>query len=142
VHGVRDNLSGVWDLGDTPINGTWDFPTPPPTGAPDNRLNYEPAYVNLVHTSSGILLSWLQSGNYPNYQSSLLTSGGPFSEPPKIQLSGSEYPLVVPGLGSPNTGWAGAQGEAVGNELALPFASREYPTDPRGQLWFTMFSGM
>jgi len=145
VHGVRDNSTGVWDMSDTPINGTWDFPTPPPPSAGDssNRYDYEPAYINLVHSTNGILLSWLQSHTYPNYQSSLLMPGGSFDDPPTVQLSASEYPIIVPTvLGGTNTGWASAQGEAVGDQLALPFASKEAPSDPRGQLWFTMFDDM
>ena len=96
-----------------------------------------------MHTSNGILLSWLQSCTYPNYQSSLLPLGGSFDDSPEIQLSASEYPVIVPNiLGPTNTGWASAQGEAVGYKLALPFASKDAQTDSKGQLWFTMFDDM
>ena len=144
VHGVRNNATGLWDMSDTPINSTWDYPTPPPPsgGDPNNRANYEPSYINIVNTSNGILLTWLQSNNYPNYLSSLLPPAGSFSEPQKIELSSSEYNLLIPTQSMTNSYAVGIQGEAVGDKLALPFASKEAPTDPRGQLWFTMFTGL
>ena len=145
VHGVRNNSTGLWDMSDTPINSTWDFPTPAPpfTGTSGNRYDYEPAYINLVHTTNGILLSWLQSVTYPNYQSSLLQPAGSFADPPTTQLAAAEYPILAPTvLSSTNSSWGSAQGEAVGDKLALPFASKETPSDARGQLWFTMFSDM
>jgi hypothetical protein len=94
------------------------------------------------------VLNWLESCANRNYKSSMLVDGV-FSEPGIVQLAADVHPLLAPYATMLTEGydnwvaWMGPQGEAVGDKVALPFA-----TDPvgsynyRGPLWFTMYSGL